>query len=850
MDLRDLLNRLDTIDQKQLLAEAEELMEKVGLRLEDFVNAVRGIQDDNERAVAIGKIAKERGFSGLFDPLTGKFVNDQGKFAWFGAYEEEVKRLASKGLIPDAAKTSAVLGLMGQSEKDAKPASQKAEALYKQIDQADSLIKKALEVPAAPAQESISESLLKEFGIDTTILEAITPDEHKLIKKTRQDIEPLLKQSDGDAVEFKGTYDNYIKQRDQLIAQIKKLIETIKALGAKAEKPAEAPKAGDRSGSSATQESLQESKQRMISEGRVIVLEDGTFVKDGQRYFYNESNDTYFYHDENGVLVERSASEFWQDAKDTGRGVLSGALFGQQDAVVAGALSILKGTSYKEELKKQIKATDAARERSPWLYTAGELGGWFLNPLTKTPAGAIAGATTSVASALGGREYVNNKLLGTQQPSDHPVKTQPKSDPKVAEIQKQLKAKGADLGTTGPNKDGVDGVLGNKTRIAMQQYGLGKELQSYPKPLASNSAASLQGLNQEQVLAVANKLGITLPGNITPEQIEKLATAVLNPAAAGVQESQIDEAGEALLSKLPAFLRGLASGEKAAGTAADIASGVKGAGSTADAATATTRAATKAADTIPNTLRYDGEVWDKVGNVYKARGADKTVSVDNMMRQLGRAEGPGAQGLRAQNAVDDMVRSGLKGAPEVEQAIAAEAGAITKLGTELGPKASTFLQRLKLLPAKFGAWLRNPKFLALMAILGLLGAVLTGGEQPVNPQPAPGPGPGPNNREDEEKKKEEERKRQLSELNSLLNRLFGGWPTDPETAQTIQEAIAVGATAPTGFSREGSGAQPANSSAGYQNQVNADTDEIRNRMVNNRVLPPGMASDVAPRGSQ
>ena len=42
-------------------------------------------------------------------------------------------------------------------------------------------------------------------------------------------------------------------------------------------------------------------------------------------------------------------------------------------------------------------------------------------------------------------------------------------DPKVMELQKQLKAAGYNLGTSGPNKDGIDGFMGAKTRLAQQQ---------------------------------------------------------------------------------------------------------------------------------------------------------------------------------------------------------------------------------------------------------------------------------------------------------------------------------------------------------------------------------------------
>lgn len=47
-------------------------------------------------------------------------------------------------------------------------------------------------------------------------------------------------------------------------------------------------------------------------------------------------------------------------------------------------------------------------------------------------------------------------------------------DPKVIELQKMLKSKGYDLGTFGPNKDGIDGVMGSKTQAALDAYKAGQ----------------------------------------------------------------------------------------------------------------------------------------------------------------------------------------------------------------------------------------------------------------------------------------------------------------------------------------------------------------------------------------
>lgn len=56
--------------------------------------------------------------------------------------------------------------------------------------------------------------------------------------------------------------------------------------------------------------------------------------------------------------------------------------------------------------------------------------------------------------------------IGGGQPQQQRQQRQP--DPEIVKIQQDLKAKGYDLGTTGANRDGVDGVMGPKTRAAVE----------------------------------------------------------------------------------------------------------------------------------------------------------------------------------------------------------------------------------------------------------------------------------------------------------------------------------------------------------------------------------------------
>ena len=43
-------------------------------------------------------------------------------------------------------------------------------------------------------------------------------------------------------------------------------------------------------------------------------------------------------------------------------------------------------------------------------------------------------------------------------------------DPTIIKIQQALKDKGYDIGTSGPNKDGIDGIYGPKTKAAISQF--------------------------------------------------------------------------------------------------------------------------------------------------------------------------------------------------------------------------------------------------------------------------------------------------------------------------------------------------------------------------------------------
>jgi DNA-directed RNA polymerase subunit F len=119
-----------------------------------------------------------------------------------------------------------------------------------------------------------------------------------------------------------------------------------------------------------------------------------------------------------------------------------------------------------------------------------------------------------------------------------------KPDPKVMELQKQLVAAGYKLGTSGPNRDGVDGIMGPKTRAAQQQMTQQKGQQAlqsmsqqgknvnnqFNKTIQQNSILS----PEQKANADAIKAGQPLPGTKPP-------TA---PAAPAVTDQAPTEPGE------------------------------------------------------------------------------------------------------------------------------------------------------------------------------------------------------------------------------------------------------------------------------------------------------------------
>lgn len=93
-----------------------------------------------------------------------------------------------------------------------------------------------------------------------------------------------------------------------------------------------------------------------------------------------------------------------QDLGDFGRGALSGATFGFNKNIAAGANSLFKGTKYKDELQKQVQADREAEMRSPKAFKAGDIAGAVAVPIPGATAlkGAMAAKNLGKAATIGG----------------------------------------------------------------------------------------------------------------------------------------------------------------------------------------------------------------------------------------------------------------------------------------------------------------------------------------------------------------------------------------------------------------------------------------------------------------
>jgi len=425
MDLRTLLNKLDKLESHQVLMESNTIREEIlstelQLLKESYsalmervhkkeLDALRDVNDEELRKSKLAALASKHGYPGLFDPRNGKWVDNQGNYAWFGPYKDEVEKMELDGLVPPEAHTSAFWGLMGKDKAEAIKASTANASRFELIDGADEIIDKANQskpaMDEAIVRGSLARALTEDFGYSSNyIVEAISTTEHLKLKAYIEKLNSPEYKDDKEVRDVIFKYQEYVKYRDLLIAKIKEALARFKSKVTPAPKAVE-PVAGglqpDANQSSAEVERLKR-QNAGLNESRGVLKEEFYIVPHKDK----TASVVHFYLDESGNVVGYVVTE---DVEALGRGALDGLTFGWGDNAVAGIISMYKGTPYGEELIRQIRASEAAKKRAPVWYYGGMIAGgagWGGTSLV----GNLAAAGINVASDMV-REPVNDKII-------------------------------------------------------------------------------------------------------------------------------------------------------------------------------------------------------------------------------------------------------------------------------------------------------------------------------------------------------------------------------------------------------------------------------------------------------
>ena len=183
-----------------------------------------------------------------------------------------------------------------------------------------------------------------------------------------------------------------------------------------------------------------------------------------------------------------------------------------QTATIKSKSPGLNGMSFDQYMKEfNVTQTDIQQAKA------------YVASLAKTQPEQAQKATEVLSKVPSAPKSVQAPAGGTKAPAGG---TTVKPKPEVMELQKQLKAAGYNLGTSGPNRDGVDGIMGSKTRAAQQQMiqqkgqnalqsmsQQGKNVKNqFNKTIQQGSALT----PQQQANANALKAGQTLPQTKAP----------------------------------------------------------------------------------------------------------------------------------------------------------------------------------------------------------------------------------------------------------------------------------------------------------------------------------------------
>jgi hypothetical protein len=116
MDLKSLIAKMDAIEQ----LDEVRWQDKSKITLKDVQTTAQGAPDENARKQALATLARDNGLPGLYDPMSGDYVDNTGKTPFSGTAPMDVdQQLAGMGLLPGRATTSTMLGrTFGQTSRE------------------------------------------------------------------------------------------------------------------------------------------------------------------------------------------------------------------------------------------------------------------------------------------------------------------------------------------------------------------------------------------------------------------------------------------------------------------------------------------------------------------------------------------------------------------------------------------------------------------------------------------------------------------------------------------------------------------------------------------------------------
>ena len=497
MNIRDLINRLDTIDQLN------------EFRLKDVKAAVGNEQDPKTRAITLAKLANDNKLPGLYDPIDGEFVDNRGSRSGVPSAAVDAQLQAS-GLIPPNSHSSSFLGSVTGVSGD------KYDQSIRQS--SDTYNKSQDEIEFKQEHLKTIYSLVDQLAKSTPAPAAKT-DAKTDPKTPGQGTQPPAKPT--------GANDH--RWSDAAIGAAAGGLGGL-ALGGPIGAGLGAVGGGVTGYRLGTPEGVEHATKKLIKDQTgewVIVSEDGSglVISDSEKPFIIEkivestsmsdalmesfgytAEDTRYFRDVDGTLVEYSWDQFKGDVGDTARGVEQGATLGFGNNINAGVKSLWNGTKYKDELDKEQQADKAAQARSPWLYGGGNLAGAVGSSMLIPGSGfgnlAAQGAAKLGANAalqtgakygamIGGNLLLQKGADLLRSKSDLATFKAPTGKPDVQAIQAKVGMVGKEL----------DGIPGPKTQAAIAKWqeenGLVPSGEPDPETLAA-MGLEMQGGAQQQ----------------------------------------------------------------------------------------------------------------------------------------------------------------------------------------------------------------------------------------------------------------------------------------------------------------------------------------------------------------